>query len=210
MNSHRNTFAILMTLLVFVALWGGIATALTASSSPASSTALPPEQATAITQALPGQGSIVGGLLLGSSTATVLPSLATTTAAATTTIGIGVLSEHNKVDITGSCVVTQSSNAKQCNIYITYTTPTGDPVLGIPVTIRTMNAEGSFVNFDGPLFIKEGPGKLVQYSGLLPNTYAVDVATYIGPATATSTLFVVTTPDGLRAQSTFASSTATR
>jgi YD repeat-containing protein len=34
------------------------------------------------------------------------------------------------------------------------------------------------------------------------------VATYVGPATATSTLFVVLTPDGLRAQDTFASSTA--
>jgi hypothetical protein len=32
----------------------------------------------------------------------------------------------------------------------------------------------------------------------------------IGPASATSTLFVVTTPDGLRAQSTFASSTTVR
>src|SRR5262249_44506234 len=138
----------------------------------------------------------------------VLPSLATTTAAGTTTIGVGVLSEHNRVGISGSCVVTQSSNAKQCDIYIAYTTPTGDQVMGVPVTLRTMNAEGSFVDFDGPLFIKEGPGKLVQYSGILPNTSAVDVATYVGLATATSTLFVVTTPDGLRAQSTFASSTA--
>src|SRR4029077_2411520 len=66
-----------------------------------------------ISQALPGQGSIVGGLLLGSSTSTVLHSFATTTAAASTTIGQGILSEHNKVGITGSCVVTQSSNAKQ-------------------------------------------------------------------------------------------------
>ncbi len=40
------------------------------------------------------------------------------------------------------------------------------------------------------------------------DTSAEDVATYVGPASATSTLFVVTTPDGLRAQSTFASSTA--
>jgi len=163
-----------------------------------------------ISQALPGQGSIVGGLLLGSSTSTVLHSFATTTAAASTTIGQGILSEHNKVGITGSCVVTQSSNAKQCAIYVTYTTPTGDPVIGIPVTIRTMNAEGMFMDVDGPLLIKEGPGKVVQYSGFLPNTLTADVATYVGPATATSTLFVVTTPDGLRAQSTFASSTAER
>jgi hypothetical protein len=35
-------------------------------------------------------------------------------------------------------------------------------------------------------------------------------ATLLGPASAMSTLFVVTTPDGLRAQSTFASSTVTR
>jgi hypothetical protein len=33
---------------------------------------------------------------------------------------------------------------------------------------------------------------------------AADVATYIGPATARSTLFVALTLDGLRAQSTFA------
>jgi len=71
-----------------------------------------------------------------------------------------------------------------------------------------MNAEGSFFDVGGPLLIKEGPGKVVQYSGILPDTQAVDVATYVGPAT--NTLFVVTTPDGLRAQSTFASSTATR
>jgi hypothetical protein len=71
-----------------------------------------------------------------------------------------------------------------------------------------MNAEGSFMDVDGPLFIQEGPGKVVQYSGILPNTSAADVATYVGPAT--STLFVVTTPDGLRAQTTFASSTAVR
>lgn len=60
----------------------------------------------------------------------------------------------------------------------------------------------------GPLLLKEAPGTVVQYSGTLPNTSASDVAAYVGPATATSTLFVVTTPDGLRAQSTFASSTA--
>jgi hypothetical protein len=105
-------------------------------------------------------------------------------------------------------VVTQSSNAKVCDIYVTYTTAMGDKVLGVPVTIATMNGEGTFTDYNGPLFIKEGAGKLVQYSGILPNTDAADVATFIGPATATSTLFVVTTPDGLRAQSTFASSTS--
>ena len=73
-----------------------------------------------------------------------------------------------------------------------------------------MNAEGSFVEVDGPLLIQEGPGKVVQYSGFLPNTSSVDVVTYLGPASATSTLFVVTTPDGLRAQSTFASTTTSR
>ncbi len=71
-----------------------------------------------------------------------------------------------------------------------------------------MNGEGSFVDDNGPLLIKESPGKLFQYSGILPNISVQDVATYVGPATATSTLFVVTTPDGLRAQDTFASSTA--
>jgi len=201
MNFHRVALSIVAILLL--AISGSAAAALTASST---------DTTTTIGQALPGQGSIVGELLLGSTTPviSVLPSLATTTGAATTTPGLGALSEHNKVSITGSCMVTQSANAKQCAIYVTYTTPGGDPVLGIPVTIRTMNAEGSFVDIDGPLFIQEGPGKAVQYSGILPGVSAVDVATWVGPATATSTLFVVTTPDGLRAQSTFASSTATR
>ncbi len=71
-----------------------------------------------------------------------------------------------------------------------------------------MNGEGSFVDDNGPLLIKETPGKLLQYSGILPGISVQDVATYVGPASATSTLFVVTTPDGLRAQDTFASSTA--
>jgi hypothetical protein len=71
-----------------------------------------------------------------------------------------------------------------------------------------MNGEGGFFDVNGPLLLKNVAGKVVQYSGILPNTDAADVATYIGPATATSTLFVVTTPDGLRAQSTFASSTS--
>src|SRR5262249_39849391 len=152
--------------ILFVTFTGGVATALTASSTQSSQTTAP-EQAPSISQALPGQGSIVGEPLLGSTTPTVsvLPSFATTTAAATTTVGLGGLSEHNKLGITGSCVVTQSSNVNQCVMYVTYTTRTGDPVIGVPVTIRTMNAEGSFVDVDGPLFIKEGPGKVVQYSG---------------------------------------------
>jgi hypothetical protein len=41
--------------------------------------------------------------------------------------------------MSGWCVVTQSSNAKVCNIYVTYNTATGEPVIGIPVTIATMN-----------------------------------------------------------------------
>ncbi len=85
---------------------------------------------------------------------------------------------------------------------------TGDPVLGVPVTIATMNGEGMFMDADGPLLLKNVSGKVVQYRGNLPGVAAQDVATYVGPATATSTLFVVLTPDGLRAQTTFASSTA--
>jgi hypothetical protein len=64
------------------------------------------------------------------------------------------------------------------------------------------------MDVDGPLLLKNTSGKVVQYSGILPGVSAQDVATYIGPATATSTLFVALTPDGLRAQTTFASSTA--
>jgi hypothetical protein len=151
--------------------------------------------------------SIVGELLAGSSSPTVLPSFATTTAAASTTPGIGILSEHNKLGITGSCVVKISGNAKQCAIYVTYTTAAGDPVLGVPVKTATMNGEGMFMDVDGPLLLKNVSGKVVQYSGILPGIAAQDVATYVGPATATSTLFVALTPDGLRAQDTFASST---
>jgi hypothetical protein len=208
--SLRTTVATLAILLVVVS--GGAATALTASSTATSTasttTAVAPEPVT-LSQALPGQGSIVGGVLLGSSSPTVLPSFATTTAAASTTPGKGILSEHNKLSITGSCVVKISGNAKQCAIYVTYTTAAGDPVLGVPVTIATMNGEGMFMDVDGPLLLKNtSSGKVVQYSGILPGVSAQDVATYIGPATATSTLFVVLTPDGLRAQTTFASSTA--
>jgi class 3 adenylate cyclase len=68
--------------------------------------------------------------------------------------------------------------------------------------------------FDGFVAKYLGDGVLVYFGypqahedGILPGTQATDVATYVGPASATSTLFVVTTPDGLRAQSSFASST---
>jgi len=204
MTSNQTLVSIFCITLVM--LLGGIAEALSASSS-TSSIATMTASAT-ISQALPGQGSIVGGILLGSSSPTVLPSFATTTAAASTTPGIGILSEHNKLSVTGSCVVKTSGNAKQCAIYVTYTTATGTPVLGVPVTIATMNGEGIFMDVDGPLLLKNAPGKVVQYSGILPGLSDEDVATYVGPATATSTLFVVLTPDGLRAQTTFASSTA--
>jgi hypothetical protein len=199
----RRVIFIAVTIL-FVTLSGGFAAALTASST---GTQTAPAVG-AISQALPGQGSIVGGTLLDSSYPTVLPSFATTTAAASTTPGKGILSEHNKLGITGSCVVKTSGNAKQCAIYVTYTTATGTPVLGVPVTIATMNGEGMFMDVDGPLLLKNVSGKVVQYSGILPGVSSQDVATYVGPATATSTLFVVLTPDGLRAQDTFASSTA--
>jgi hypothetical protein len=215
MTSHRITFVVIISLLLVVSAASiikiRVAAALTASSTAASTVTLPQSsQAVDISQALPGQGSIVPASPVDSSSNAVLPLLATTTAAASTTPGLGVLSEHNKLAMTGSCVVTQSSNAKQCDIYVTYTTAAGDKVLGIPVTIATMNGEGGFFDVNGPLLLKNVAGKVVQYSGILPNTKAADVATYIGPATATSTLFVVTTPDGLRAQSTFASSTVMR
>jgi hypothetical protein len=51
------------------------------------------------------------------------------------------------------------------------------------------------------------PGRVFQYSGTLLGKSAQDIASFIESADATNTLFVVTTPDGLRAQSTFASST---
>src|SRR5215470_17524254 len=98
MKPYPVTLAIITILIM--ALSGGVATALTASSSTTPTTTVDIQPAS-ITQALPGQGSIVGGALLGSSTPTFLPSLATTTAAATTTIGLGVLSEHNKLALAG-------------------------------------------------------------------------------------------------------------
>lgn len=179
--------------------------ALTASTT---STSTVDGQEATITQALPGQGSIIGGTLLGSSTQTFLPSLATTTAAGTTTRGLGVLSEHNKLAITGACVVNTAMHQKRCNMAVTYTTVTGDAVIGIPVRIATMNGEGTFTDVDGPLLIKNVPGQVFQYSGLLPNNPAQDVASFIENVDATNTLFVALTPDGLRAQDTFASSTA--
>jgi hypothetical protein len=118
-----------------------------------------------------------------------------------------VLSEFNTLGISGSCVVTKATNQKQCDIQVTYRSATGALVVGVPVKIATMNGEGAFTNVDGPLLISNKPGVVVQSSGTLANNLA-DVATYLGSADATSTLFVVTTPDGLRAQSTFASSTS--
>jgi hypothetical protein len=71
-----------------------------------------------------------------------------------------------------------------------------------------MNAEGSFTSVTGPLLIKNAPGKVIQYSGYLSGSAAQDIASFIVSADATNTLFVALTPDGLRAQSNFASSTS--
>lgn len=215
MKTNRIAFAVITPLaflaVAVIALNVQRAAALTSASSSTTtvlttattSTAVMPStlQPIGVIQAVPG---------VGSSPSIGLPSLATTTAAASTTVGLGILSEHNKLGVSGSCIVTSSSNAKQCDIYVTYTTATGVKVLGVPVTIATMNGEGSFTDANGPLLIKESPGKIFQYSDILPGLAAQDVATYVGPASATSTLFVVTTPDGLRAQDTFASSTVIR
>jgi len=89
MTFHRIPLAIFT--LALVTATGGVATALAASSSTT------PTSTATVSQALPGQGSIVGGALLGSSSPTVLPSFATTTAAASTTPGKGILSEHSKL-----------------------------------------------------------------------------------------------------------------
>jgi hypothetical protein len=140
----------------------------------------------------------------------MLASTASTTAGASTTIGLGIPSEHNKLSLSGSCVVTTSTNQKMCNMSLTYTNAAGQPVIGIPVTLATMNAEGSFTSVTGPLLIKNSPGKVIQYSGYLPDNSAQDIAAFIVSADATNTLFVALTPDGLRAQSNFASSTVTQ
>jgi hypothetical protein len=94
-----------------------------------------------------------------------------------------VLSEFNKLGVTGSCVVTKATNQKQCDIQVTYRSATGAKVLGIPVMIVTMNGEGAFTDVNGPLLLENVSGKVVQYSGNLPNTDAAAVATYVGPAT---------------------------
>ena len=202
MQSHRITFLIFVTAVVVFS--AGVATALTASSTASSTVA---QTSVATNQALPGQGSIVGAALVGTSTSVMLASTASTTASASTTIGAGVLSEHNKLAISGSCVVTSSTNQKTCNMSVTYTDPAGKPIIGVPVTIATMNGEGSFTSVTGPLLVKSSPGKVIQYSGYLPGSAAQDVASFIVSADATNTLFVALTPDGLRAQSHFASST---
>ena len=128
-------------------------------------------------------------------------------AGATTTPGLGVLSEFNTLSIIGSCIVATSTNQKRCDMFVTYKTSLGNPVIGIPVTLATLNGKGTFINVIGPLLISNGPGKVVQYSGILPGTAATNAATLIESADATSTLFIALTPDGLRAQDTFASST---
>lgn len=74
--------------------------------------------------------------------------------------------------------------------------------------LRIDSKVGTFTYVDGPLLINNAPGKVFQYSGIPPNTTAEDVASFIESADATNALFVVTTPDGLRAQDSFASSTA--
>jgi hypothetical protein len=78
-----------------------------------------------------------------------------------------------------SCVVKSSGSAKQCAIYVTYSTATGEPVLGVPVTIATTNGEGMFMDVDGPLLLKNTSGKVLQYSGNLPGVAVQDVATYV-------------------------------
>jgi hypothetical protein len=99
---------------------------------------------------------------------------------------------------------------KRCNMAVSYTNATGNAVIGIPVRIATMNGEGTFTDVDGPLLIKNVPGQVFQCSGILPGNPAQDVASFIESADATSTRFVALTPDGLRAQDTFASSTVIR
>jgi hypothetical protein len=117
-----------------------------------------------------------------------------------------MLSEFNKLGMSGSCVVTKATNQKQCDIQVTYRSATGALVVGEPVRIAAMNGEGAFTNVDGPLLIFNRPREVVQFSGALANNLA-DVATYIEPVGTSTTLFVAYTRDGLRAQSTFASST---
>src|SRR4051794_7554169 len=55
--------------------------------------------------------------------------------AVATTTTTSVLSEFNKLSIFGSCTVTRTNNQKRCDIVVTYTSPTGVPVIGQPVTI---------------------------------------------------------------------------
>jgi hypothetical protein len=115
----------------------------------------------------------------------VVPQLVAATSSATSTgETTGVLSEFNKLGISGSCVVTRATNQKQCDIQVTYRSAAGALVVGVPVKIATMNGEGAFTNVDGPLLISNKPGVVVQ-SGTLANNLA-DVATYLGNADATS------------------------
>jgi hypothetical protein len=117
-----------------------------------------------------------------------------------------VLSEFNKLSITGSCVVSKATNQKQCEISVTYTSPNGVPVVGIPVTIATMDGEGTFANVDGPQLMGNRPGRVDLRSANLGNGHQAD-ATFVISADATSTLFIALTPAGLRAQSTFVDTT---
>ncbi len=136
-------------------------------------------------------------------------SILTSTATSTTAETTGLLSEFNKLGISGSCVVTKAANQKQCDISVSYTAPDGTPIVGIPVTILTMDAQGTFTNVDSARVIKNKPGKVIQYSANLGKGKQA-IASFAIPADATSTLFIALTPDGLRAQSTFADTTTVR
>jgi hypothetical protein len=92
---------------------------------------------------------------------------------------------------------------------VTYTSPTGVPVVGQPVTIATLDAEGTFIDVDGSRLVSKRQGGVVLTSANLGNNQEA-VASFVIPADATSTLFIALTPDGLRAQSTFADTTTVR
>src|SRR5215475_4664414 len=93
--------------------------------------------------------------------------------------GAGILSETNTLTITGSCIVVTSLNQKTCDMFVRYKTALGNPVLGVPVTLATLDGEGAFINVTGPLLISNGPGKVVQYSGILPGTDATNAASLV-------------------------------
>jgi hypothetical protein len=138
MKSHRIGFIVIIVFALAVSAASIIKLRSVAALS------VPPSTDTSALVAAAGAADL-GSTTIDTSVAAA-PAEASVVATTTTT---SVLSEFNKLSISGSCVVTKATNQKQCDMAVTYTSATGVPVVGIPVTIGTLDGEGAFTNVDG-------------------------------------------------------------